>query len=70
MIAAYVDEGKMDAALKLLRSMKNGDLKPDEITYHTILAGYARQGKKNDTYELLSEMNKIGLKPNISRLLI
>ncbi|XP_057490944.1 pentatricopeptide repeat-containing protein At1g19720-like [Actinidia eriantha] len=65
MIAAYVYEGKMDAALKLLRSMKNGDLKPDEITYHTILAGYARQGKKNDAYELLSEMTKIGLKPNI-----
>ncbi|GFZ14501.1 hypothetical protein Acr_24g0006910 [Actinidia rufa] len=59
MIAAYVDEGKMDA------SMKNYDLKPDEITYHTMLAGYARQGKKNDTHELLSEMTKIGLKPNI-----
>ncbi|XP_052201710.1 pentatricopeptide repeat-containing protein At1g19720-like [Diospyros lotus] len=65
MIAAYVDEGKMDAALALLRSMQNDGLRPDEITYNTILAGHARHGRKNEAYDLLSEMTKMALMPNI-----
>ncbi|KAL6962081.1 hypothetical protein U1Q18_037036 [Sarracenia purpurea var. burkii] len=64
MISAYVNEEKMDAALGLLRSMKNNGMEPDEITYNTILFGHARNRKKNEAYELLSEMTKMGLKPN------
>lgn len=64
MIAAYVNAGKMDAALGLLIFMQNDGLKPDEITYNTLLAGYARNGKKNEAYALLSDMTQMDMKLN------
>ncbi|KAM7515088.1 hypothetical protein LguiA_004671 [Lonicera macranthoides] len=65
MIAAYVNTGEMEAALGLLKSMQNDGLKPDEITYNTLLARYARNGKKNEAYALLSDMTRIDMRLNI-----
>ncbi|XP_059629673.1 pentatricopeptide repeat-containing protein At1g19720-like [Cornus florida] len=65
MIAGYVNEGKMESALRLLRLMQNYDLKPDRITFNTMLSGHARNGEKNEACKLLSEMSVVGLKPNI-----
>ncbi|KAK9270931.1 hypothetical protein L1049_026518 [Liquidambar formosana] len=65
MIAAYVNEGKMDAALGLLNLMQNDGFKPDVITYNTILAGHARNGQKTEAFKLLSDMVQMDLKPNI-----
>ncbi|KAL6317451.1 hypothetical protein AAG906_030204 [Vitis piasezkii] len=56
MIAAYVNEGKVEDALGLLRSMQKDGWKPDVITYNTILSGHARNGLKTQASELLSEM--------------
>lgn len=66
MIAAYVNDGKINEAVGLLRSMRNeGTIKPDVITYNTVLSGYARNGQKNEACELLSEMTQMDLRPNI-----
>ena len=65
MIAAYVNEGKVEDALGLLRSMQKDGWKPDVITYNTILSGHARNGLKTQASELLSEMVQMGLKPNV-----
>ncbi|KAL9245515.1 hypothetical protein vseg_019159 [Gypsophila vaccaria] len=65
MIAGYISEGDVKAALKLFQSMKAFGLKPDEITYNTILAAHVRDGRKNETYELLYEMLETGLHPNV-----
>ncbi|XP_057966053.1 pentatricopeptide repeat-containing protein At5g04780, mitochondrial-like [Malania oleifera] len=64
LIGAYVNEGKMDTALKLLKLMQNEGFKPDVITYNTVLSGYARMGKKEDAFRLLSEMVQMDLQPN------
>lgn len=48
MIAAYTNEGNAGAGMKLFNSMKDAGPKPDVITYNTILAAYARDGKKNE----------------------
>lgn len=65
MIAVYVNERKMEKALKLLRLMQTNGSKPDEISYNTILSGHARNGQKKEVYELLSEMVQVDLKPNV-----
>ncbi|KAK9713802.1 hypothetical protein RND81_06G052200 [Saponaria officinalis] len=65
MIAAYLSEGDVKAALKLFHSMKAFGLKPDEITYNTILAAHVRDGRKKEIYELLYEMLETGLHPNV-----
>ena len=54
MIAAYMNEGNAGAHMELFNSMKEAGPKPDVITYNTILAAYARDGKKNEAYELLN----------------
>ncbi|XP_043705150.1 pentatricopeptide repeat-containing protein At1g20230-like [Telopea speciosissima] len=64
-IAAHVNEGKMQSALELLHLMQIEGLKPDMITYNTILAGYARKGQKYEAFKFLLEMGQKGLKPNI-----
>ncbi|XP_015885571.2 pentatricopeptide repeat-containing protein At1g19720 [Ziziphus jujuba] len=65
MIAAFVNKGKMEGTVELLRLMQNNDSKPDLISYNTILSGLARNGQKDEAYELLTEMVKIDLKLNI-----
>ncbi|KAK3032528.1 hypothetical protein RJ639_036443 [Escallonia herrerae] len=65
MIAAYANEGKMDAAFGLLISMQCDGLQPDEITYNTLLAAHARRGKKNEAYALVDEMSQMDFKLNI-----
>lgn len=64
-IAAYVDEGKVEKAMELLRLMQNEGLKPDLITYNTLLAGHARYKQKKEIHKLLSEMKQMALEPNI-----
>lgn len=56
MMAAYVNDGKIDSALRLFKSMQNDGIQPDEFSYNTLLAGLARNGYKNEAYSLLSEM--------------
>ena len=65
MIAAYVNEGKVENALGLLTLMQKDGWKPDVITYNTILSGHARNGLKTQALELLSEMVQMDLKPNV-----
>ncbi|GAB4861403.1 hypothetical protein Ancab_036586 [Ancistrocladus abbreviatus] len=65
MIAANVNEGKMRAALGLFKSMKDRGVELDEVTYHTILGLYARDGKKDEAYKLLYEMFGTHLHPNV-----
>ncbi|GMY17203.1 pentatricopeptide repeat-containing protein [Fagus crenata] len=65
MIAAYVNESKMEEALKILRLMKNNGFRPDVITCNTLLAGHARNGQMKEAYDLLSEIVLMGLEPDI-----
>ncbi|PIA31121.1 hypothetical protein AQUCO_05200011v1 [Aquilegia coerulea] len=65
MIMAYVNEGNTVEASVLLNSMLTGGLKPDVITYNTLLSGLARKGQKEEAFRLLSDMIQMGLKPNV-----
>ncbi|KAK9930642.1 hypothetical protein M0R45_027676 [Rubus argutus] len=58
-------EGEIEKEIELLRVMHHHGLKPDLVSYNTILAGHARYGQKNEAYELLYEMVRMDLKPNI-----
>lgn len=65
MVAAYMSEGNVGAALKLFESMKATGPKPDIITYNTMLAANFRFSRTEDVYTLLHEMSKMGSPPNV-----
>lgn len=65
LIKGYCQDNRLDSAFKLLDHMKN-DLKirPDEITYNTLLDGCARQGLYDRGLTVLKEMEDSGLRPS------
>ncbi|KAK6938477.1 Pentatricopeptide repeat [Dillenia turbinata] len=48
--------GTLKGHFSLLQFMQKEGLKTDLIAYDTLLAGYSREGRKNDAYELLLRM--------------
>ncbi|RXH90876.1 hypothetical protein DVH24_006821 [Malus domestica] len=65
MAAAYVNAGEANKGIELVRVMHSHGIKPDAVSYNTILAGHARNVQINEAYELLYEMVRMDLNPNI-----
>merc|ERR1719384_2033122 len=63
-IKGYCQVDCVDKAFQILREMTNcHGLRPDEVTYNTILDGCARYGKWNQGIALLQEMQDVGVPP-------
>ncbi|KAL2929460.1 hypothetical protein RDABS01_034871 [Bienertia sinuspersici] len=65
MLAAYMNEGNVEQALRLFDSMKDSGPTPDVITYNTMFAAYFRDSSMEEVYKLLYEMSEMGLIPNV-----
>jgi len=64
-LKGYCQEGNLDKAYELLKSMKETtDFKPDEIMYNSLLDGCARQGLWERANAVLQEMEEAGIKPS------
>lgn len=65
MIKGYCQENKLDSAFKLMEHMKKSlQLRPDEITYNTLLDGCARQGLFDRGMAVLEDMQAAGVRPS------
>jgi pentatricopeptide repeat protein len=64
-LKGYCQEGNLDKAYELLKSMREAtDFKPDEIMYNSLLDGCARQGLWERANAVLVEMEVAGIKPS------
>jgi len=64
-LKGYCQEGNLDKAYELLKSMRETtDFKPDEIMYNSLLDGCARQGLWERANSVLKEMEEAGIKPS------
>jgi len=64
-LKGYCQEGNLDKAYELLRSMRETtDFKPDEIMYNSLLDGCSRQGLWDRALSVLREMNEAGIRPS------
>ena len=55
-ISDLVKKSHQSEAVKLLEQMKKGRVKPDEVTYNTILSGYAKQGDVTMAFKTFNEV--------------
>ncbi len=58
-ITDLVRKSRQDEAVKLLEQMIKGRVRPDEVTYNTILSGYAKQGNIKMAFKTFNEV-KLG----------
>lgn len=64
-LKGYCQEGNLDKAYELLKSMREAtDFRPDEIMYNSLLDGCARQGLWERANSVLVEMEEAGIKPS------
>jgi len=64
-LKGYCQEGNLDKAYELLKSMRETtDFKPDEIMYNSLLDGCARQGLWDRARSVLDEMEAAGIRPS------
>ena len=47
----------------LLKEMKEEGIKPDEVTYNTLMQLYVKRGQLGRALALLKEMKEEGIKP-------
>lgn len=65
MLSAYVNASDMEGAEKFFTRLKQDGLKPNEITYATLIKGYARTNNLEKMMEKYEEMKKVnGIKLN------
>jgi len=53
-------------AFQLLERMKEDGLKPDVVTYKTLIHGYFVDGRKMEAVQMLENMRKEGLKSSMA----
>lgn len=53
--------GKSKSALLLLKEMETMKVKPDEVTYNTIMHGYCRVGRSKEACSILDVMKRRGI---------
>jgi pentatricopeptide repeat protein len=64
-LKGYCQEGNLDKAYELLKSMRETtEFKPDEIMYNSLLDGCARQGMWERANSVLQEMKEAGIRPS------
>lgn len=56
-ISDLVKKSRQNEAVKLLEQMKKGRVGPDEVTYNTILSGYAKQGDVSMAFKTFNEVS-------------
>jgi len=64
-VKGYCQEGNLDKAYDLLKSMRETtDFKPDEIMFNSLLDGCARRGLWDRAISILTEMDEVNIKPS------
>nr|GMD45281.1 pentatricopeptide repeat-containing protein At2g15630, mitochondrial [Ipomoea batatas] len=64
-VEAYCREGKVEEACKLLDEMKSRGIKPDHISYKTLISGYSRRGDMEDAFRVRDVMLGLGFSPTL-----
>merc|ERR1719359_726810 len=64
LIKANCDVDRLEEALKLLESMLNLNLRPDEVVFNNLLAGCARQSNADLGKRLYLDMTASGIRPS------
>lgn len=62
MLSAFVNASNMDGAEKFFTRIKQDGLKPNDVTYGTLIKGYARAGDLEKMMEKYEEMKANGVK--------
>lgn len=60
-LAAFVRENEFDSAETLFKEMET---KKSLVTFNTMIAAYAKAGKRKDAFEAFKELKQSGLKPD------
>lgn len=60
----HLADGKMNAALELLKEMSDSNMPASLVTYHGILNARVQSGDTRGAWELVEQMKKSGLCPN------
>lgn len=64
-VKGYCQEGNLDKAYDLLKSMRETtDFKPDEIMFNSLLDGCARRGLWDRAISILREMDEVNIRPS------
>lgn len=64
MLSAYVNASDMEGAEKFFIRIKQDALKPNIVTYGTLIKGYAKTNNIEKMMEKYEEMQAAGVKPN------
>ena len=64
LLNAWCEEGDVEAARGVLRSMRLAGVAPDAVSYNTLLKAYGRQGRPEECERVLSEMVNAYVRPN------
>jgi pentatricopeptide repeat domain-containing protein 1 len=66
MIDAYAKSGKFEKAIELFDSLEEDGMRPDQVTYGTILDCYAKIGRHlNEMLDLVKAMRESSVELNI-----
>lgn len=65
LMSAFMHNGHVDEAVKLLDVMRKHECAPSVITYTTLIDGLGKAGKLDEAVNLLREMETQGCEPNV-----
>lgn len=66
LVDGYSKAGDLKKALAVLKTMKNMEVEPTEVTYTCLIAAFARQGQFDKARAMMDYMERIaGLKPGV-----
>ncbi|KAK9950643.1 hypothetical protein M0R45_006120 [Rubus argutus] len=57
--------GKVEEARQIIDEMNRRGIKPDHISYNTLICGYSKRGDMNDAFKVRDEMLSIGFNPTL-----
>merc|ERR1719487_3231627 len=64
LLKAYLKQGQIVKARKLLKEMAENDIQANQVTYNEMLNALVSTKDRKEMWALVREMNAIGMKPN------
>ncbi|KAF9452670.1 hypothetical protein P691DRAFT_721441 [Macrolepiota fuliginosa MF-IS2] len=65
LMEGFVQQGELDTALKIMRSVKDENMKPNLVMYTILLHGYAHWNRPKAALQLFQDMVSSGIKPDV-----
>ncbi|KAG0483631.1 hypothetical protein HPP92_011715 [Vanilla planifolia] len=64
MVAGYASQGLANEGERLVVKMRSCGVKPDLVTWNSLISGYAQSGNEQKAMELLDHMRSTGIQPD------